>query len=279
MEGNYLEYTFSLVPNEEFVRDILMQEIAEAGFDSFQENETGFIAYALETKFAEDVFDKVIAALKEDYNFSYIVQNVPNENWNEVWESNFKPIVIGNQIYVHADFHPLENYPISILIHPKMAFGTGHHETTFQVAEQMLRIDFLDKVTLDMGCGTALLAILAHKLGATNITAIDNDPVAVESAIENAKMNGLNDARIFCGEAAALSGYFYDVILANINRNILIQDMAAYAAALNPNGHILFSGFYTEDLDMITDSAEANGLAYVHSSSKNNWVVATFIKK
>ncbi len=279
MTGNYIELVFTVLPGEEFVSDILMAELADIGFDSFDQNELGFRAYIPSSKFSEEKLQESLQNYKDQFSFSYEVNLIPYKNWNEVWESNFQAIVIKDQLYIYADFHEKKDYPYTIKIHPKMAFGTGHHETTFQMAEYMLDLDFEGKTVLDMGCGTGILAILAHQKGAKSITAIDNDPIAADSAEENAQLNQLNDATIFCGDASDLKGKNFDIILANINRNILLNDMNAYADSLNKEGLILFSGFYTEDLVMIQASAEQHGMFYQQHQSKNNWVVASFKKR
>lgn len=279
MTGNYIELVFTTVSGEDFVSDILMNELAEVGFDSFDKNELGFRAYIPSHLFSEIKVQEAIAEYKEQFTFGYEINLIPYKNWNEVWESNFQAITIKDQLYIYADFHEKKDYPYQIKIHPKMAFGTGHHETTFQMAEVMLDIDFTDKTVLDMGCGTAILAILAHLKHAKHITAIDNDPIAADSAEENALLNNVKDATIFCGDASNLKDLHFDIILANINRNILLNDMKAYAESLNEEGLILFSGFYTEDLPMIKESAELNGMYYQAHQHKNNWVVASFKKR
>lgn len=278
MTGNYIELVFTIVAGEDFVSDILMNELAQIGFDSFDQNELGFRAYIPSHLFSEEKVQEALHEYKEQFTFGYEINLIPYKNWNEVWESNFQAITIKDQLYIYADFHELKEYPYQIKIHPKMAFGTGHHETTFQMAEVMLGIDFKDKEVLDMGCGTGILAILAHLKGAKHLTAIDNDPIAADSCKENAELNHMNDATVLCGDASLLKGKSYDIILANINRNILLNDMKAYADCLNEEGLILFSGFYTEDLEMIKEAAESNGMYYQYHQHKNNWVVAAFKK-
>lgn len=279
MTGNYIELVFTTISGEDFVSDILMNELAEVGFDSFDKNELGFRAYIPSHLFSEEKVQEAIADYKEQFTFGYEINLIPYKNWNEVWESNFQALTIKDQLYIYADFHEKKDYPYQIKIHPKMAFGTGHHETTFQMAEVMLDVDFADKTVLDMGCGTGILAILANLKHAKHITAIDNDPIAAESCLENAELNNMNGATILCGDASDIMGKHFDIILANINRNILLNDMKAYSDSLNDGGLILFSGFYTEDLPMIQESAESNGMFYQQHQNKNNWVVASFKKK
>lgn len=276
--GNYYELVFTIVSAEDYLADLLMNDLAEIGFDSFDKNELGFRAYVSSALFDEQKVQEVLEPYKEQYTFGYEINLIPYKNWNEVWESSFHPINIADKLYIYADFHEKKNFPYNIKIHPKMAFGTGHHETTFQMAEVMLGIDFKGKEVLDMGCGTGILAILAHLKEASKITAIDIEEIAAESTKENADLNGMNDAIILCGDASLLAGKHFDIILANINRNILLNDMAAYGTSLREGGLILFSGFYTEDLSMIQESAMKNGMAMISYQSKNNWVVATFIK-
>jgi ribosomal protein L11 methyltransferase len=276
--GNYYELVFTIVSAEDYLADLLMNDLAEVGFDSFDKNELGFRAYVSSALFDEQKVQEVLELYKGQYTFSYEINLIPYKNWNEVWESSFQPINIADKVYVYADFHEKKDLPYAIKIQPKMAFGTGHHETTFQMAEVMLGLDFKGKHVLDMGCGTGILAILAHLMGASKITAIDIEEIAVESTKENAELNGMQNAEILCGDASLLKGQKYDIILANINRNILLNDMAAYSASLIEEGLIFFSGFYTEDLGMIQEAAIKQGMAMISYQSKNNWVVATFIK-
>lgn len=278
MKGNYIELVFTVVDTEDFVSDLLMNQLAEIGFDSFDKNELGFRAYIPSHLFSEDILQESIQDFKDQFTFSYEINLIPYKNWNEVWESNFNALIIKDQLYIYADFHEKKDYPYPIKIHPKMAFGTGHHETTFQMAEVMLDIDFENKRVLDMGCGTGILAILAHLKGAKHITAIDNDPIAADSCRENALLNHMENAQILCADASILKDMEFDIILANINRNILLNDMQSYANCLVNEGIILFSGFYTEDLDMIKECALQYNLHYMHHQHKNNWVVAAFKK-
>ncbi len=276
--GNYFELVFTIVSAEEYLPDLLMNDLAEIGFDSFDQNDLGFRAYIPTKDFDEQKVQNVLSPYKEQYTFAYEINLIPYKNWNEVWESSFQAIDVAGKVYIYADFHEEKEYAHKIKIHPKMAFGTGHHETTYQMAEVMLGLDFKNKSVLDMGCGTGVLAILAYQMGANKITAIDNDALAVESTKENAELNAMNEAEILEGDASTLKGKAFDIILANINRNILLNDMHAYAACLPENGLILFSGFYTEDLSLIQTEAMKYNLKMLHHQSKNNWVVATFIK-
>jgi ribosomal protein L11 methyltransferase len=278
MNGNFIAVNFTVGAAQEFLSDLLMNELAAIGFDSFDANETGFSAFIPEHLFKEEIMQEQLAAYAADFEFTYTMQIIPYQNWNEVWESNFPPVIVSEQVYIFANFHPAEpQYPYQIKMHPKMAFGTGHHETTLQMAEQLLGLSVEGLSVLDMGCGTGVLAILASLKGAKSILAIDNDPIASNSATENFEINEVI-GEVICGDAKDIQGLSFDLILANINRNILINDMAAYAASLVAGGTILFSGFYEEDLVFIQEAATENGLSYQMHSAKNNWVVAKFNK-
>ena len=278
MNGNFIAVHFTVGAAQEFLSDLLMNELAAIGFDSFDANETGFSAYIPEHLFKEEIMQEQLAGYAADFEFTHTMQIIPYQNWNEVWESNFPPVIVSEQVYIYANFHPIQTqYPFQIKMHPKMAFGTGHHETTLQMAEQLLGLSVEGLSVLDMGCGTGVLAILASLKGAKSILAIDNDPIASNSATENFEINEVI-GEVICGDAKDIQGLSFDLILANINRNILINDMAAYAASLVAGGTILFSGFYEEDLSFIKQAASENGLVYQMHSAKNNWVVAKFNK-
>lgn len=278
MNGNFIAVHFTVGAAQEFLSDLLMNELAAIGFDSFDANETGFSAYIPEHLFKEEIMQEQLAGYAADFEFTHTMQIIPYQNWNEVWESNFPPVIVSEQVYIYANFHPIQTqYPFQIKMHPKMAFGTGHHETTLQMAEQLLGLSVEGLSVLDMGCGTGVLAILASLKGAKSILAIDNDPIASNSATENFEINEVI-GEVICGDAKDIQGLSFDLILANINRNILINDMASYAASLVAGGTILFSGFYEEDLSFIKQAASENGLVYQMHSAKNNWVVAKFNK-
>ena len=206
------------------------------------------------------------------------VEEMPDKDWNELWEASYQPVVVNQRCRVRAPFHePDPSFEFDLVIEPKMSFGTANHETTAQIIQLMLETDFKGKEVLDMGSGTAVLAILAKKLGATRTVAIDNDEWAYRNAFTNCELNGISDIEIVLGDALAIQGQ-YDVVLANINRNILLRDMHYYVEAMHPNAHIFFSGFYTEDLDSINAEAERLGLRYCRHLSRNNWVAAKFVK-
>jgi ribosomal protein L11 methyltransferase len=277
---NYYELVFTTLATEDYQQDLLINELAEIGFDTFEETDFGFKAYIPTGDFDEQLLNERLEYYHGQFSFSYEVNLIPQKNWNEVWESNFEPIQIRDKVLVRATFHqPDPGIPFEIVIDPKMAFGTGHHETTSMMMDLMLDVDFKDKEVLDMGCGTGILAILAEKLGAGRVTAIDYDPVCYESAIENSKLNHCLHIKAICGSKEAIPAMLFDIILANINRNILLDQMASYNEVLKPGGEIYFSGFYeSPDLDIIKDEAGKYGLKYVAHKKTKDWVAAKIIK-
>lgn len=275
---NYYELLFTTKPTEDYQQDLLINELGEIGFDTFEEIETGFKAYIPSDDFNQQLIDERLETYHAMFSFTYEVNLVPQKNWNEVWESNFEPIQIRDKVWVRATFHPdRPEFPYEIVIDPKMAFGTGHHETTSMMMDLMLDADFAGKNALDMGCGTGILAILAAKLDAKDITAIDYDPVCFESTIENAALNNVSNIKAICGSKEAIPGEQFDIILANINRNILLDQIARYGEALKPGGEIYFSGFYENpDLGIIKDEAAKYGLEYISHQKTKDWVAAKF---
>ncbi|MBD1384484.1 50S ribosomal protein L11 methyltransferase [Mucilaginibacter rigui] len=276
---NYYELLFTTITTEDYQQDLLIGALGEIGFDTFEEVDLGFKAYIPVDDFKQELLDETLIAYREMFSFSYDVTLIPQKNWNEVWESNFEPIQISDQVFVRATFHaPKPEFPYEIVIDPKMAFGTGHHQTTAMVMGLMLENDFAGKKILDMGCGTGILAILAAKLGATDITAIDYDVVCYESTIENSTLNNIDNIKALCGSKEVIPDEQYDIILANINRNILLDQMARYAEVLKPGGEIYFSGFYeSPDLDIITEEAAKHNLKYITHKKDKEWVAAKFV--
>ena len=277
---NYYELLFTTITTEDYQQDLLINALGEIGFDTFEELEFGFKAYIPATDFNQEQLDEQLAVFQDLFTFSYEVILIPQKNWNEVWESNFEPIEIADQIFVRATFHePKPEFPYEIVIDPKMAFGTGHHQTTSMMLELVLENDFAGKKVLDMGCGTGILAIMAAKLNAAEITAIDYDPVCYDSTIENAQLNNITNITALCGSKEVIPNELYDTILANINRNILLDQIERYSEVLKNNGEIYFSGFYeTPDLEIITDEARKYGLKYISHKKNKDWVAAKFVK-
>lgn len=271
------EYTFT-APSSDIQHDMLVTMLAEMGFDSFMDEARSLKAYCS----ADSRDDMAVENLLNEPSFFGIqllkVEEMPDKDWNELWEASYQPVVVNERCRVRAPFHePDPSFEFDLVIEPKMSFGTANHETTAQIIQLMLETDFQGKEVLDMGSGTAVLAILAKKLGAAHTVAIDNDEWAYRNAFTNCELNGISDIEIILGDALAIKGE-YDVVLANINRNILLRDMHYYVAAMKPNAHIFFSGFYTEDLSSIQTEAECLGLRYCRHLSRNNWVAAEFCK-
>ena len=277
---NYYELLFTTITTEDYQQDLLINALGEIDFDTFEEVDFGFKAYIPTADFDQEKLDGVLSLYREMFAFSYEITLIPQKNWNSVWESNFEPIEIGNQIFVRATFHQSKPaFPHEVVIDPKMAFGTGHHQTTSMMLELMLENDLFNKTVLDMGCGTGILAIMASKLGASQITAIDYDPVCYESTIENAQLNHIDNITALCGSKEAIPGEQYDVIVANINRNILLDQMERYIEALKTGGEIYFSGFYeTPDLKIITEAAAKYDIKYMSHKKNSEWVAAKFVK-
>lgn len=277
---NYYELLFTVITTEDYQQDMLINTLGEVGFDTFEELEFGFKAYIPVDDFDEAKLIEAITPYRDLFTFSYEVTLIPQKNWNEVWESNFEPINIQDKIFVRATFHePRPEIEYEIVIDPKMAFGTGHHQTTSMMLELMLENEFAGKNVLDMGCGTGILAIMASKLSAAKITAIDYDIICYESTLENAQLNNIENITAVCGSKEVIPDEQYDTILANINRNILLDQMQRYSEVLKADGELYLSGFYEQpDLDIIMDQARKYGLKYIIHKKNSDWVAAKFIK-
>lgn len=279
----YFEVTFTTDPCNETVNDVISALAGDIGFESFVEWENGVQAYVQQSLFDKEALEIMVANFPlSETEISYEIKEAEDKDWNEEWEKNFfQPIVIGERCCIHSTFHkdtPKTEY--EILINPQMAFGTGHHETTSSIICELLDADMKDKVVLDMGCGTSILAILASMRGAKQVTAIDIDDWCVNNSRDNIALNNIDNITVKLGDAALLERHEpFDVIIANINRNILLADMDKYAACMHANSELYMSGFYVEDIPFIQKKAESLGLTFIHHREKNNWAAVKFIMK
>lgn len=277
---DFVQVNFSIEPYEEYVADVLASELGEIGFDSFVQVNNGLEAFVPANLFNENQITELLDNFVFEVTIDYKVTQIETKNWNEEWEKHyFEPIVIGNECVIHSSFH--KNVPVAkydIVIDPKMAFGTGHHETTSLVIGELLTMDLKGKTLLDMGCGTAVLAILAAMRGAGDIIAIDIDKWCTDNSIENIELNHVTGIDVRLGGAELLKDLHFDIVLANINRNILLADMEMYANCLSVGGELYMSGFYKEDIVLIEAEANRNGLKLIDFKSKNNWVVVKTVK-
>lgn len=271
----YIGYYFNVQPLQPAV-EILIAELGYAGFESFVETETGVTAYIQKQDWDNNILNNIQILNSTEFEITYTFDEIEQTNWNQEWEKNFNPIVVDNQCAVRAPFHEKFDTKYDIVIEPKMSFGTGHHETTHMMIQHILQNDFTNKSVLDMGCGTAVLAILTEIKGAKPIDAIDIDNWCYLNSIENAQRNNCEHITVYEGDATLLVNKSYDTIIANINRNILLNDIATYAKCLNPNGSLYLSGFYQEDIPIIEKECNANNLILKNKLKRNNWVALQF---
>lgn len=272
---HYIGYHFTVEPKEPGA-EILLAQLGDTPFESFEETETGLSAYVQKQFWAEDILEGIPILQSDAFRVGYTVQNIEQVNWNEIWETNFEPIDVNGKCHIRAPFHPATDAEFEIVIEPKMSFGTGHHETTYLMITLLLEEDLKGKTVLDMGSGTAVLAILAEKKGAVSLDAIDIDSWCYENGIENVQRNNCHQIQVLQGDASLLGAKKYDVAIANINRNILLQDIPKYAQNLNGGGKLFLSGFYQSDLKDIEAVCNQNGLFLHKSLEKNNWIGARF---
>lgn len=278
---DYIEIDFVCRPHDEVVTEVLSATLGEIGFESFVDTELGIKAYIQTQVFDKGALDSLLSDFPVEASFDYKISEVEDRNWNEEWEKNyFQPLVIDDRCIIQSTFHNAPaTYEYNIYIDPKMAFGTGHHQTTELMIREILNEDFSGKSLLDMGCGTAILAILASMRGADPIEAIDIDEWAYDNAKENLNLNKVSNIELKIGGADLLhADKAFDVILANINRNILLNDINVYVSVLNKGGALYMSGFYKEDITVIQAECEKNGLLFDHFNSKDNWVAVKFLK-
>ena len=277
----YLEFAFHTTPCTEVINDVLSAVLGEVGFESFVEQADGIAAYIQKDLYSENALKEALANFPlPDTQVEYTYQEAEDKDWNEEWEKNFfQPIIIGDRCVIHSTFHhDIPQVEYDIVINPQMAFGTGHHETTSLIIGELLDNNLQGKSLLDMGCGTSILAILARMRGAVSCTAIDIDEWCVRNSLENIELNGVDRISVFQGDASALKGKgTFDVIIANINRNILLNDMKQYVSCMHPGSELYMSGFYVDDIPVIQAEAERNGLHFVHHKEKNRWAAVKFV--
>lgn len=272
----YIGYYFKVHPLQP-ATEILIAELGYAGFESFVETDDGVTAYIQKEEWTDDILQDINVLDSDEFEISYTFEEIEQTNWNEEWEKNFNPIIVDEVCSVRAPFHNKPDTAYDIVIEPKMSFGTGHHETTHMMIQHLLKTDFKDKSVLDMGCGTGVLAILAEMRGAHPIDAIDYDNWCYLNSLENVERNQCQHITVIEGDASLLVNQQYDAIIANINRNILLNDMSAYANCLKANSMLFLSGFYKDDIPVIEDECNKYGLKLVDKLERNNWVALKFV--
>lgn len=272
---NYIKLTYTVspvVPGNE----ILMAHLSEAGFESFVESDTGFEAFVPEADFNEVLLP--VESEFEGIQFEFTKEEIEQKNWNEEWEKSFSPVMVDDKCCIRADFHPpCGNVKLEVIITPKMSFGTGHHDTTWLMVKHLFETDLKKKSFLDMGCGTGVLAIVASKLGADPVLGIDIDEWSIENAKENCLLNAVNNIEILLGDASLLGEQKFDVIAANINRNVLLRDIPVYSSVMNAGGTLLLSGFFESDFEVLKGKAESCGLRFAEEEVRNGWGMLKFM--
>ncbi|MDG2073328.1 MAG: 50S ribosomal protein L11 methyltransferase [Polaribacter sp.] len=277
MDNIYIEYIFEVEPKEP-ATEILIAELGFAGFESFVENENGVTAYIQKEDWNSEILENISVLSSDEFSISFSKKEIAQTNWNSEWEKNFEAIQVDDLVSIRAPFHEDKKLQYDIIIEPKMSFGTGHHETTHMMIQHLLTLDLENKSTLDMGCGTGILAILAEMKGAKPLDGIDIDNWCYLNSIENAERNNCKHITFYEGDASLLSDQKYDVIIANINRNILLNDMKTYTNCLLENGVLLLSGFYKEDIPTIDAEVSKHGLQLQKTIERNNWVSLRYFK-
>ena len=275
MDNIYIEYNFIFSPKEP-TSEILIAELGNVGFESFVETENGVTAYIQKTDWNINILADIFVLNSDEFSIEYNQNEVPQTNWNAEWEKNFSPIQVDDLVSIRAPFHENPNLKYDIVIEPKMSFGTGHHETTHMMVQHLLQLDLENKKVLDMGCGTGILAIFAEMKGAKPLDAIDIDNWCYENSVENVTRNNCENISVYEGDAALLVDKKYDVIIANINRNILLMDMKVYTNCLQEGGILLLSGFYEQDIPVIDAEVIKYGLKLEKFIQRNNWVALKY---
>ncbi|NEN23733.1 50S ribosomal protein L11 methyltransferase [Cryomorpha ignava] len=276
---NYLAYTFDCNPPKP-LSEILVSQLAEIGFESFEETQTGVVGYVPENLHNSADVATCVKMLEGMGDIKFKSELIPDQNWNAVWESEYPVVTIGDKCIVRAPFHRIEagEYDLDIQINPQMSFGTGHHETTFLVLSMLLKMDLKNVSLLDMGSGTGVLAIAARKLGAADVMAIDSEDWAYKNTLENVELNNV-DIHVHKAETIPQDSPVYDVILANINKNVLVQLMASFAVHLKEGGTLILSGFFQSDIDEIAEKASKYNLFLIDREIKNSWAALELKKE
>ena len=267
----YIGYYFKVQPLQPAV-EILIAELGYAGFESFVETNEGVTAYIQKKEWNKNILEDIQILESDEFDITFTFEEIEQTNWNTEWEKSFNPIIVDSLCAVRAPFHKPFNTEYDIVIEPKMSFGTGHHETTHMMIQHILKNDFKRKTVLDMGCGTGVLAIFAEMKGASKVDAIDIDNWCYINSLENVERNNCKSITVYEGDAKLLKGKTYDIIIANINRNILLQDLEQYAECLSQNGTLFLSGFYEHDIKIIEAECNKYMLNLVETLERNNWV-------
>ena len=273
--NTYIGYSFKVTPLQPG-SEILIAELGEKGFESFVETDFGVEAYILKEEWNESLIDDLYILQSPEFTVQYEFIEIEQVNWNEEWEKNFEPLLVDDTCSIRAPFHKKPEADYDIIIEPKMSFGTGHHATTHMMVQYLLEMEVVGMNVLDMGCGTGILAILAEMRGANAVEAIDIDNWCYLNTLENVERNNCKAIEVYEGDASLLVGKNYDLIIANINRNILLNDLSIYSKCLERGGKILLSGFYQEDLRIITEECAKNNLEFISNKTKTNWIAARY---
>ena len=277
MDSIYIAYVFNVSPKDP-VTEMLIAQLGHIGFESFVENESGVVAYIQKKDWNSNKVEDLYLLNSNEFDITFKYSEIEQTNWNKEWEKNFNPIQVNGQVSIRAPFHENPSLNFDIVIEPKMSFGTGHHETTHMMVQHLLALDLKNKKVLDMGCGTGILAIFAEMKGAQPTDAIDIDSWCYQNSLENVQRNGCKHITVLEGDSSLLKGKEYDVVIANINRNILLSDMKIYTDCLREKGVLLLSGFYKEDISIIESEVIKHGLVLDKMIQKNNWVALKYMK-
>ena len=277
MDSIYIAYVFNVSPKDP-VTEMLIAQLGHIGFESFVENESGVVAYIQKKDWNSNKVEDLYLLNSNEFDITFKYNEIEQTNWNKEWEKNFNPIQVNGQVSIRAPFHENPSLNFDIVIEPKMSFGTGHHETTHMMVQHLLALDLKNKKVLDMGCGTGILAIFAEMKGAQPTDAIDIDSWCYQNSLENVQRNGCKHITVLEGDSSLLKGKEYDVVIANINRNILLSDMKIYTDCLREKGVLLLSGFYKEDISIIESEVIKHGLVLDKMIQKNNWVALKYMK-